>query len=249
MSVRTVFAATILSAVMVHGSVAWADQTHQQEPTDEQHQTGQADEPGAEAIDGPWGPGTTDLMLSMTVGGFLTGYLTAQPGLEVGTVELGEGTTLGLGAEAGMGWCALCPLFALTPGIDRFRSTYVSPRGRMTLHFNQIADGLGIENLDTYAGIVAGPAFYSINLDFADGASAESTIATVIVGPVAGARLTFSGTDGFFAYGEGRYHTEFGRQSVSMEIEGDEDEQVVMERAGDVGRQGLDTFFGVGYRF
>ena len=250
------------TALLFFSSTGWAQQQPDDPQADEQQveqleqqqddpvqDPQQPDEPAADLSE-PYGVGTTDLMVSGSLFGVFGGYLTVQPGLELGMIPLGEGITLGVGGELDAGWCALCGLLALTPVFDSLSAWYASPRGRATVHFNQLSEALDMSGLDAYVGLVAGPALYSVDMNFAGGGRAEGRILSFIIGPVFGARITTEGTTGFFIFGEGRFHSEFGRSTVTVTIEGDEDEEVfVAEGGGATSRGGLDTFVGLGFRF
>lgn len=195
---------------------------------------------------GPYRPGTTDLAVTTSLIGFP--YLAAQPSLEIGLVELADGVILSGGGELDAGWCALCFLAGLAPGIESLSANYVSPRARIALHFNALGSLMGSEDLDFYFGGVIGPAFYSLSMSTDVESDFDSRVRTLLFGPVAGFRFTLEEGRGLFAAGELRFHSEVGRSVVRLTAE-EEDEEVVLEGAADVERQGIDAIFGIGYRF
>ncbi len=254
---RRTFLVAVVSCLSLQISVAAAsaEPRQKEDPAREDagfaepgnRQADPAERDGPSPADGPYGPGQTDVILTTSILGFP--YLAAQPAIELGLVGFEGGVTLSAGGELDAGWCGLCALAGLAPGIDRIRSSYVSPRARLAVHLNRLGSALGSDALDVYFGAVAGPAYYSLTMATSAEPRVESTIRTVIFGPMVGFRATPGGERGFFVTGEGRLHTEFGRQVVSVSAGDDEDEDVILEGAASVGRTGIDTIFGIGYRF
>ncbi|TXD35934.1 hypothetical protein FRC98_14785 [Lujinxingia vulgaris] len=190
-----------------------------------------------------FGLGTLDLTLSGGLSGGL--YLFAEPGVDLGLIPLGDGLTLGLGGTVNLGWCLLCAgVTALTP--LNVSAWYVNPLARATLHFDAIAKAVDLPQLDTYAGLTAGPSFYSFTLSVDnDPAQGDFSETTFLLGPLFGARFTVNEDNGFFLFAEARLLMEFGYNTITFR---DSNGTVYTQDDG-VSRGGMDWVGGLGLRF
>ena len=192
-------------------------------------------------IDDPFSAGNFDLTFSAGMTNWA--YVYVEPGLDIGVLNIGDGLSLSIGGMLNAGYCVTCLLSRLIPGFD-LNSWYASPKLRTAVHFNLIAQALNLENLDVYAGVMAGPSLYSLTLR-TDGVSGDANVTSLLFGPYGGTRFTFTGSTGFFVYLDGRLLIELGRQQVTIEV-GDEVEDV---DASTFQRGGLDFTLGLGFRF
>ncbi len=263
MFLRQFLATTAAVAVLAAGLPAFAQPQQQPDEQEEQldeqeeqldEQEEQLDEQDAEDndvlvepqnLDEPFNPGNTDLSVMGGVGNLL--YLWVEPGVDFGLFSLGEGITVSAGGGLNAGWCAICGLASLMPGVS-IAGWYLQPTARATVHFNQLGALFDTNQLDSYAGLASGVAIYSLSMETEQEPDLETGVYSFLIGPILGARWTFDGADGLFAAAELRLLAEFGQQTFTVRT-GDEDEDVVEEGAANVARQGFDLNVGIGFRF
>lgn len=193
---------------------------------------------------GPFSPGSLDFTLRM--GGIL--YNTVEPGVDLGLIPIGDGMTLSVGGSVDAGYCLIgCALFNFLLNPLRLNAWHINPLARVILHFNMISEIFDVPSMNIYAGLTGGPSFYNVSLtiDGDDSARANYNQTTFVIGPMAGLRYTFKGTDGFFVFVEGRFLIEAGARTYTVtDSAGNE-----YSEAGWVNRGGSSTGFGLGFRF
>ena len=213
------------------------------EPDAKSESSGDADEeeeaPNFGALD-------IDILVLGGFGGLL--YPHIEPGVDVGVVPLGKDMAISVGGGVDLGWCALCAVIDLVSDLD-ISSSYVSPQGRVALHFGTLGGLLpkDLDNftLDPYVGFFGGPVFYKFAVkDATGGASLEAEQFTIVVGPVLGIRLGFA-NNRLLLLGEYRWSTEAGFTSVTVRDENGTTQTITGE---DFSRSGNDFILGIGLR-
>lgn len=194
-----------------------------------------------------FGPGTFDL--SIGAGGLF--YPHIEPGLDIGLIPIADrNVVLSIGGSLELGYCLGCKLFdiaARLSGSDlSVTSWYVLPFLRANAHLNAVGRLIKMPELDVYAGLMAGPGYYSFKVESSsDNAKVDYTSVTGTVGPVLGLRYLF-GKRGFVGF-EARYLVTVGHEDVVLK---DSSGNVIQTFNGsDVARNGTDYQVSVGVRF
>lgn len=186
----------VLATLVATGALAQQDLTETSQPsvaTSRAMSLGNVD---------AWGTLSTDLFLmGVEVGA----------GADVGVVPLGPGT-LAVGAEATYSFCfSICGLISLATD-SQFGFSSFAPLARASYHL--VPGGMsGVEKLDLYGVLVAGPTFDSLGMK-TDQFTAEARTLGLQVGLGGGARYFVN--DRVFIGGEGRFT--FGQHTTRLEV-------------------------------
>ncbi len=187
-------------------------------------------------------PGDIDMTGALGLAGLI--YVNFEPGVDVGVVPLGEGTTFSVGGTVGLGYCLFCAAVSGLVSDFSVGAWNFSPKVRGLVHF----DALGREMdapLDTYAGASLGTGTYFFNVQ-SGGTSVSESITTFLFTPLVGGRLFPTESSPFFFFGELRYRIEAGFSNVTIQSEQWQQDFVLN---ADYGQTGLDAVVGGGVRF
>ena len=181
------------------------------------------------------GPGTVDGMLSVGLGGLI--FVSAEPGVDVGLVPIGNNLTLSVGGVVNMGFCLLCGIGSLAVPNFSVGISNIAPQARALLHIKAIDD------LDVFAGAGFGPSFYSLKVA-SNGVELKDRLTAWLFSAVVGGR--YFASKAFFGFLEARYQVEAGFNTLTLDAP-EWDASFTLNT--DYSRRGIDFILGGGLRF
>jgi hypothetical protein len=212
-----------------------------EEPAEAQEGSAGGQESSAPADEKPekppeyMGPGTVDGLLSIGLGGLI--FVSAEPGVDVGLVPIGNNLTLSVGGVVNMGFCLLCGIGSLAVPNFSIGITNISPQARALLHIQAIDD------VDIFAGAGFGPSIYSLRAE-SNGVKLRDTITAWLFSGVVGGR--YFPSDSFFGFAELRYQVETGFNTLTLDAP-EWDTSFTFNTS--YSRRGIDVILGGGLRF
>ena len=187
-------------------------------------------------------PGDIDMTGALGLAGLI--YVNFEPGVDIGVVPLGEGTTLSVGGTVGLGYCLFCAAVSGLVNDFSVGAWNFSPKVRGLVHFDALGRELDAP-LDTYAGASLGTGTYFFNVQ-SNGTSVSESITTFLFTPLVGGRLFPTESSPLFFFGELRYRIEAGFSKVTLQSEQWQQDFVLN---ADYGQTGLEAVVGGGLRF
>jgi hypothetical protein len=222
------------------------DATEETDTSDEASESAETDSDGESsgfvAGSSSMRPGDIDMTGALGLAGLI--YVNFEPGVDIGVVPLGEGTTLSVGGTVGLGYCLFCAAVSGLVNDFSVGAWNFSPKVRGLVHFDALGRELDAP-LDTYAGASLGTGTYFFNVQ-SNGTSVSESITTFLFTPLVGGRLFPTESSPLFFFGELRYRIEAGFSKVTLQSEQWQQDFVLN---ADYGQTGLEAVVGGGLRF